>query len=138
VRRLLVLVRAFRRPTPGIDPELIKAVHALAWYVYDMTWTVTAIQLVGCGIFAIVDKKEPAIYPAWAGWLALATAATFLPLAFLPYFESGPFAYNGWFSFHIVFGTWGIWFTTYSYYMFKDLRRINISPASGVAQALSH
>jgi len=124
--------------TPGISPDLVRAVHTLAWFVYDMTWTVTAIQLVGCSVFAIVDKKEPAIFPAWAGWLALITGATFLPLTFLPYFDTGPFAYDGWFSFHVVFGTWGLWFTSYSYYMFKDLRRINVFPSLGVAQAISH
>jgi hypothetical protein len=124
--------------TKGVDPELIKAVHTLAWYVYDMTYTVTTIQLVGCGVFAILDKKKPAIFPAWAGWLALIAAATFFPLTFLPYFETGPLAYDGWFAFHVVFGIWGAWFTTYSYYMFKDLRRITASPALGVAQAISH
>lgn len=124
--------------TPGIDPELVKAIHTLAWYIYDMTWTVTAIQLVGCGVFAILDKKQPVLFPPWVGWLALITAATFLPLTFLPYFETGPFAYDGWFSFHVVFGIWGVWFCSYSYYMFRDLKRVRISPSLGVGQAIAH
>ena len=107
---------------PGIDPSIIQTVHTMAWYVYDMTWTVTAIQLVGCGAFAILDKRLPVLFPAWAGWLALATAATFLPLTFLPYFKSGAFAVDGWFSFYIVFGIWGLWFTTYTIYMFRAIR----------------
>ncbi|MCK9284118.1 MAG: hypothetical protein M0P39_07530 [Rhodocyclaceae bacterium] len=124
--------------TPNIDPELIKAVHTFSWYIYDMTWTVTAIQCVACGAFAILDKKQPAIFPAWVGWLAIATAATFIPLTFLPYFDDGPFALNGWWSFHVVFGIWGVWFTSYTYYMFQDLKRIRISPMAGVGQAISN
>jgi hypothetical protein len=122
--------------TPGVQPELVKGIHMLSWYIYDMTYMITTIQLFGCGLFAILDKKTPKIIPAWAGWYALAVGVGFIPLSFLPYHEDGPFSVGGWWSFHIVFGSWGVWFSTYTYYMFQELKRIRISPAPAIGVAI--
>jgi hypothetical protein len=122
--------------TPGIDPEIIKAVHMMSWYIYDMTYMITTIQLLGCGLFAILDKKTPKIFPVWAGCLAVAVGIIFVPLSFLPYHDQGPLSIGGWWSFHVVFGTWGLWFCSYSYFMFQNLKRIRISPSPAIGVAI--
>ena len=108
-----------------------------AWIIYDMTYMVTTIQLAGCGLFALLDTKTPAIFPKWAGWVAIWTGLSFLPLTFIPFFNDGPIAINGVWNFYVVFVSWGVWFTSYSYFMFKDVKRVRVSPAPALAQAVS-
>jgi hypothetical protein len=123
--------------TPGVDAELVKAIHLVSWYFFDMCYGVTSIQLLGCGLFAILDKKKPAMFPAWVGWFAVATSASFLPVTLIPYFDEGPLALNGAWNFYTIFILWGMWFSSYSYYMFQDLKRIKTSPTQGIGQAVS-
>ncbi len=125
--------------TPGVEDELVKAMHIISWYVFNMTYIITTIQYVGAGLFAIFNRKEPAIFPVWAGWIAIVFSMTMFPLTFLPYFlEPSIFAINGYWSFHVIAFAWGIAIWTYSYFMFKDLKRIKLSPTMGIGQAISH
>jgi hypothetical protein len=123
--------------TPGVDGELVKAIHLVTWYMFDMTYMITTIQCVGCGVFALVDRKTPAIFPRWCGWVALFAGISFLPLTFIPYFDDGIFSLHGGWNFFVVFVAWGTWFSSYSFYMFKEVGRIRVSPAPGIGQAVS-
>lgn len=122
--------------TPGVDPELVKSVHMVSWYIYDMTYMVTTIQLAGCGLFALLDKKAPAIFPRWAGWVAIWTGLSFLPLTFIPYFDDGPIAANGLWNFYVVFISWGVWFCSYSFFMFREVKRNAAAPFAALGQAV--
>lgn len=101
--------------------EVIYAIHAFTWYIYDMTYMITTIQLTGLGLWTIFNKKQT-MFPVWAGWAAIAVGIIFLPLTLIAYVPDGPFAVGGVWNFYIVFGTWGFaFFTPYSYYMLKAL-----------------
>lgn len=108
---------------PTLDPELIKAVHTLAWYVYDMTYMITTIQVIAICLFVFLDRAQPRIMPRWAGVLALFSGLSFLPLTFLPYFKTGLLAVNGYWSFHVAFVTYGLFTAIIGYHMARSLRR---------------
>lgn len=121
-----------------LDPELIKTLHFIAWYIFNMTYMITTIQFGAFGIFALMDKKTPAIFPPWAGWMAIVVGLSFIPLTALPYFKTGPFAINGIWAFHgVVFG-FGIVTLTFSHCLLKDIGRVRVSAMPGVAQAVSN
>lgn len=122
--------------TPGVDPELIKTVHFATWYVFDMTYNVTNVQILGCGLFAILDKRKPTIFPAWLGWLGFATALSFFTETVMPFHDSGPLAINGWWNFHVGFLTWFVWFSSYSFYVMKEANRTRAVPSLPMAQAV--
>lgn len=122
----------------ALNPDITKTLHLTSWYIYDMTYMITTLQLFGCGFFAILDKAKPAIYPAWAGWIAVVVGIGFIPLTLIPYFDQGIFAINGYWCFHIVFASWGVWFTSFTVYMMKDVRKLWIPAAPGLGQAISH
>jgi hypothetical protein len=106
--------------TPGIDPEVIKAIHLSTWYVFDMTYNVTNVQLLGCGLFAILDRSERRIYPAWLGWFALFTGASFILETIMPYFDHGPLAIDGWWNFWFGFLIWFVWFSVQSIFVLRE------------------
>jgi len=119
----------------SVSPELIKAMHFFTWVIYDCTFMITTVQLTGLGLYTVLNKKQT-VFPAWAGWCAIAVGIIFLPLVLVPLVKEGPFMVGGTWNFYVVFGTWLFgFFCPYSYFMLKDLARN--TKASG-ALAYSH
>lgn len=119
----------------SVSPELIKAMHFFTWVIYDCTFMITTVQLTGLGLYTVLNKKQ-SVFPAWAGWCAIAVGIIFLPLVLVPLVKEGPFMVGGTWNFYIVFGTWLFgFFSPYSYFMLKDL--VRNTNASG-ALAYSH
>lgn len=117
----------------SIDPGIIKFMHSLTWYIYDCTFMITSVQLTGLGLYTVFNRQQT-IFPAWAGWCAIAVGIIFLPLVLIPFVSGGPFAVGGSWNFYIVFGTWLFgFFAPYSYFMMKELsgqkKSIKLSPA---------
>jgi hypothetical protein len=120
-----------------VDPQLTRAVHFMAWYTYDMTYMITTIEVIAICLFTFFDQKKPSIMPKWAAVLALFSGLSFLPLTFLPYFKTGPFALNGYWSYHVAFISYGLFTGIIGYYMVQDLKRIKASPMPAIGQAIS-
>jgi hypothetical protein len=117
-----------------VDPKTIQMVHFIAWYMLDMTYGVTTIEGIAVFLLVMLDKQKPALMPHWAAWLGLATSLVYIPLTALPYFKTGIFAINGYWSFHAVFG---LFTSVASYYMAQDLKRERIPAVLGIGQAIS-
>jgi hypothetical protein len=116
------------------DPEVIKLLHMGTWLIYDCTYMITTVQLTGLGLYTVLNKKQQ-IFPAWAGWSALAVGAVFIPLTLIAFVTEGPFALPGIWNFYIVFGTWLFaFFCVYSFYMWRHVSR----PANTVARGAVH
>jgi len=105
----------------SIEPALIKTIHSFTWYIYDMTFMITTVQLTGLGLYTVLNKKQT-VFPAWTGWCAIAVGVIFLPLLLIAFAKDGPFAVGGLWNFFIVFGTWLFgFFSPYTYFMIKEL-----------------
>lgn len=105
--------------TNQVSPELVRSLHVMGWVIYDCTFMVTSIQLFGLGAYTVLNKKQK-IFPAWAGWFAIAVGVIFIPLVLIPFVSEGPFAVSGMWNFYIVFGTWLFgFFVPYSFFMLK-------------------
>lgn len=103
------------------DPSVIKLLHATGWFIYDVTFMITTVQLTGLGLYTILNKRQT-IFPAWAGWCAIAIGIIFVPLVLIPFVDKGPFTLPGSWNFYIVFGSWLFgFFSPYSYFMLKEL-----------------
>lgn len=106
-----------------VSPDSIKLVHTLAWITFDCTYMITTMQMVGLGLWTVLNKKQT-IVPAWAGWAAIAIGAAFVALVFMPFVTDGPFAVNGMWNYWIIFGTWlFLFFGVYNFYLLKHVYR---------------
>lgn len=106
-----------------VNPETIKFIHTLTWFVFDLTYMITTMQMVGLGLWTVLNKRQT-IFPAWAGWTSLAIGVSFIPLVFVPFVSSGPFAVGGLWNFWIIFSAWfGPFFGVYSFYLLKHVYR---------------
>jgi hypothetical protein len=118
------------------DPRTIQMIHFIAWYLFDITYMITTVEGIAVFLMVYYDKQKPALMPQWAGWLALIAALSFIPLTFVPYFKTGIFALNGYWNFHIAFGTYGLFTAVTSYFMVQDLKRVHAPIVAGVGQAI--
>jgi hypothetical protein len=106
-----------------VDPEIIKMVHTMTWFIFACTWMITSMQLFAVALFTILNKKQT-MFPAWTGWLAAASGAGFLPLIFVPFVTEGPFTNGGLWNFWILLVAWGGgFFCVYNFYVFKHVHK---------------
>jgi hypothetical protein len=114
-----------------VDPSVIKLMHTMTWFIFDCTYMITTIQLTGLGVYVILNRQQ-SIFPSWAGWCALATGASFIPLSIMPFVSDGPFVVPGMWNFYIVFGLWLIaFFCVFSFFMLKHLHGVKGSSVHG-------
>ena len=93
----LWLAAAYRPTTP---PETLQLFNDMAWMMFIGGFQPAMIQWIAIAACIISDKSENRLYPKWAGYATIWITLTTFVGAFLPYFYSGPFAWNG------VLGFW--------------------------------
>lgn len=104
-----------------VDPGSIKLLHTFGWITYDCTYMITTMQMVGLGLWTVLNKRQT-IFPAWAGWTAIASGVNFVALVIMPFVSEGPFAVGGLWNYWIVFGTWLLaFFFVYNIFLLKHV-----------------
>jgi hypothetical protein len=63
------------------------------------------------------------VFPRWVSYWAIFTGLSFLPITAMPFFKTGPLAWNGAITFWGLFGTYFIWTGSMGVYMAKDAGR---------------
>lgn len=103
---LLFVVAAYR-PDRSIDS--LSALNDLAFIVTMLPWTVGAMQCVCIGWAVITHGTTTTPYPRWVGffniWIALGMATS----SVIPFFKTGPLAWNGLIGFWIPAVVFGLW-----------------------------
>ena len=104
-----------------VTPETIKMVHTFTWVIFDCTYMITTMQMVGLGLWTILTKRQT-MFPAWAGWVTIAIGVSFLALVIMPFVSEGPFAVMGLWNYWIIFGAWLLaFFGVYNFYLLKHV-----------------
>lgn len=111
---LLFAVAGFR---PDRPPEILSALNDLAWLVALLPWSVGAMQCICIGVAILHHGSPTSPYPRWLGYFNIWIAIGMVTSSVIPFFKTGPFAWNGLIGFWIpatVFGLWmgGMWWMT--------------------------
>jgi hypothetical protein len=101
------LVAAFR--VDERTPEMVRQLHDFGWLYFDMTYMVTTLQMWAMAYVFLHDRRTKPLVPAWVAWLSVFVGFTFLLLTLLPFFLTGPFAWNGLFNYWITLGSFFVW-----------------------------
>ncbi len=113
-------VAAFR---PDIDPNTIRMVNDLGFILFNITYAVTSVQAIAAGLVGLADGNEHPVFPRWVSGWAIFAGISFIPLTTMPFFKTGPLAWNGAICFWGLFGTYFIWTASMGYCMAKDASR---------------
>ncbi len=98
VSPMLWMAAAFR---PEQDPGVTQALNDVAWLFTIAYFVPVFFQFVAVGVVGLLAPAGRAPWPRWVGYLALWFASMGVPAALIPFFTTGPFAWDGAFGFWI-------------------------------------
>lgn len=102
------LTAAYR---PERAPSEIYLINDLGWMTVVLCFVAYSAWCVAIGLAILIDSGKRPIYPRWLGYLNLFVAMSYIPDDLIPFFKSGPFAWNGLFPFWIPLTTFLTWIT---------------------------
>lgn len=86
------------------SPELIALMHDLGWIMWATPSWGFAFQLLCVAVVGLKDKRPKPFIPRWMSYLALWLATGMGATPLVPFYTtSGPFAWDGLFSFWVAF-----------------------------------
>jgi hypothetical protein len=108
-----------------LEPATLQLMNDYAWLMFIGAFGPGFIQCLSLGFCILSDKSGGAVYPRWLGYANFWIAICFLPGSLLPFFKTGPFAWNGALGFWFVavaFFTWIIlmWWMTHKAIVNQD------------------
>jgi len=115
-----------------LSPDMVQTAYYVAWMIIDLAYMVTSWQIIAAAVVFLRDKREKKLVPSWVSWWGFVTVASFFPVSLIPFFKTGPFAFNGLFNFWVASPTWYVWIVSMSFFIIKAVRRIEIE--DGAAQ----
>lgn len=117
---LFFIVTAFR---PERSPELTYLMNDLSFIILVIPLTPFLAQNFAFGIAVFQDRSPQPIFPRWLAWLSIWECLSFLTALALPYFRSGPFAWNGIFVFYGPAALFVVWYFAMVAMLLKAINR---------------
>jgi hypothetical protein len=106
---------------PDRPAEIILALNDFASIAYV---GIVAPQFGSIGFAILGDRNRDRIYPRWVGYFNIWTAIGSMPSAFIGFFYTKPFAWDGLVGFWIAVGIYFIWVPVMIVYTLKALKRL--------------
>lgn len=107
---------AFR---PNVSPEIIGMLADIAIFMLVIPGLVGMVQFGITGLVILNDKRPEPIMPRWVGYTSIWVGVLSLPGVVIPFFKSGPFAWNGIFAFWLPAILFGMMLTVLMVAMIK-------------------
>jgi hypothetical protein len=113
-----------------IDPGTAHLLYWMGWFLVDLGYAVTSLQIAAVSIVFMQDKRINKLVPDAVSWLGWVTFATFFVVLGVPFFTTGPLAFDGLLSFWVAYPMWFIWITVLSYFIIKAVDRLKAEDAA--------
>ena len=113
-------IAAFR---PDRNVEITLVLNDLAWLFATMIFSPYIPQFLAFAIEILRDKQPVPLFPRWVGWLNVWIAVSGIPVLFIFFFKTGPFAWNGIISFWLPFGIFFVGYAITIFYLFRAVGR---------------
>lgn len=111
---------AFR---PDISADVARSLNDLGWIIYFFITSPAIVANIAIAISIFRNVNDIPVLPRWFAYVNIWVAVTFLAEAFMPFFKSGPFAWNGIISFWMVIAAFFIWFSSLVYCLITAVRQ---------------
>jgi len=92
VPAMLFIVTAFRPERPA---EMTLLLNDMSWIFLVIPWPPFMTQNFAFAFAVLSDPRPQPLFPRWLGYLNIWAPISFTPGVLLPFFKSGPFAWNG-------------------------------------------
>lgn len=95
------------RPERAVDS--LYALSDLAWIATLLPWTANSMEALCCGIAIIGNPQATNVYPRWVGFINIWISICMITSSVIPFFKTGPFAWNGLVGWWIPATMFGLW-----------------------------
>jgi hypothetical protein len=112
-------VAAFR-PTET-SPDTIRMLNDFAWFLFLFLFAPLTLWVATVVPLALRGGADREGMPKWLGWFSLVVAIALVPGATLPFFTTGPWAWDGAFPFYIPLVSFFAWLGAVSVTMYRSL-----------------
>jgi hypothetical protein len=89
---MLFATTAFR---PDRPPEMTQLLNDMSWIVLVMPWPPFMAQNFSFSFAILCDKRERPLFPRYVAYVNIWAPIVFTPALALPFFKTGPLAWNG-------------------------------------------
>ena len=117
---LMFVVTAYR---PERNPELTFLLNDMSWIFAVLPWPPAFIQNIVFAAAILTDKSAQPIFPRWLAYLNIWVSLAYIPSGLLPFFKSGPFAWNGILVFWLAGSVFIIWFVAMTAMLLRAIKR---------------
>ena len=93
----------------SLPVETVQLFNDTAWLTFIGMFGPGVLQNITLGICILNGKGDVKPYPRWVAYLCFWVSFLFMPAALLPFFHSGPFAWNGLLGFWMVAVAFFVW-----------------------------
>lgn len=100
-------VAAAYRPETGA--EITARLHDAGWLSFLIAVFPAMIQNGAIAIACFTDRRANPVFPRWLGYFQIWIALLFAPSILVVFFKTGPFAWNGIFTFWVAAAAFGAW-----------------------------
>ena len=123
---VMFLITAYR---PDRPPELTYLMNDISWFLTVIIWPPFFMQNLAIGIATLFDKNPKPIFPRWFAFFQFWVAVMYVGATLLPFFKSGPFAWNGLFAFWLPAAVFFPWFCVTAAMVLKAINRQELEAA---------
>lgn len=109
---------AFR---PERDPTITQMLTDLGWLCIDLQYACTTLQMVAAAMIGLADRRKQPLFPRWVCWLTIWCGISFFPASLTGVLKTGPFAWDGLFSYYFPYFCWLCWFSVTSIFMIREV-----------------
>jgi hypothetical protein len=120
---------------PDRSPEVTQALNDIGWVPFIINWPPAVCQAGAVAVAVLADRRPDPVYPRWMGYFLIWTCIAFTGSSLLPFFKSGPFAWNGLFSFWLAATFFGTFFLVLTWGTIRAVNR-QFAPPSAEAETL--
>jgi hypothetical protein len=115
---LLFAVTAFR---PDRSPDATLWLNDMSWIILVMPWPPFMAQYFAFAFAIFADTRPQPLFPRWLAYFNIWAELMFTPAIILPFFKTGPFAWNGVFVFWIPATVFGALFIVNTIWLLKAI-----------------
>lgn len=116
------------------DPRTIQMLNDVSWMVFLFVIASGCVMAGSLGVAILLDRGERPVFPRWTGYYNVWCALIWVPAAVIPFFKTGPFAWNGLFAWWIPLSVFFTWFVVTTWMM---LRAVAEDDRAGAVQRLA-
>jgi len=121
---------------PDVDPELLRLLNAAGWLPFLAAVPPAILQFLSVAAAAFADRRAEPLLPRWVGYFNVWVALLFLPALLVVFFDHGPFAWNGAFTFWLAAPVFMVWLVVMVVVMLRAIDREDAEVSAPAAAGL--